>query len=241
MDMNVDVKAKAIADVQACLPRRQLLQAGLGGALAVTLPGCATTQGYSLTEAIRRLLLLASENAFARLTAPDGFWDQQVAQLGLAQLLGTRGDVLSRILTSQLVKDRLEDKFAEYAIEATFRTAPLVTEAVRVIGFANAVDLVTGSPRAATEALRGELGARLIDAMVPELGQAIRIASDPLMAELLNAATGTNVGSIAQRLAATIDDAIWNEIGAEEAAIRADPAASRDPLLIGVFGVASRI
>lgn len=215
--------------------RRQMLKAGAGGVLFLSLPACATIPGLSFTDAIRRLLLLSSERAFATLTAPDGYWDEQVARLGLGNLLGTRGDVLSRILTSALFKDRLEDAFADIAIEGSERAVPIVADAVRMIGLANAVELVRGGPDAATRALRGELGGRVIDAMVPELGDAIRVASDPLVGQLIDAAAGTNVSGIAQRLAGNVDDAIWAEMGAEEAAIRADPQATGDPLLIGVF------
>lgn len=222
--------------------RRTILRGGSAAALVMALPACATFPGgFSMVEAVRRLLLASSENAFARLVEPDGYWDRQVGTLGLSNLLGTRGDVLSRILTSVVFKDRLEDAFADIAIEGSYRMAPIVTDAVRTIGWANAVDLVRGGPRAATTALRGEMGGRLIDAMIPELGDAIRIASDPLVGELINAATGTNVGGIAQRLAGNIDDAIWNEIGFEESEIRRNPRATNDPVLIGVFGTASRI
>jgi len=221
--------------------RRRFFSGGLKSALGVSailaLPACATYPPFSMTEAVRRLLLQASENAFLRLTEPGGYWDEQVAQAGLGELLGTRGDVLSRILTSALFKERLEDAFADIAIEGSYRAAPIVTDAIEIIGFANAVELVRGGPTAATTALRGEVGGRLIDAMVPELGEAIRIASDPLVAELLNAATGTDVGGIAQRLAGNIDDAIWTEIGAEEAAIRRDPRRTNNRLLIDVFGL----
>ncbi|MEE4206088.1 MAG: DUF4197 domain-containing protein [Erythrobacter sp.] len=218
------------------LSRRSALGAGGIAALALALPGCATYPGYSLTETVRRLLLQASENAFDRLTQPGGYWDDRIAQAGLGDALGVRGDVLTRILTSTLFKERLEDAFADLAIEASFRAAPIVTDAVRVIGIANAADLVRGGPRAATEALQGELGGRLIEEMVPELGDAIRVASDPLVAELLNAATGTDIGGVARRLAGEVDTAIWDEIGREEAAIRADPRATNDPVLIAVFG-----
>jgi hypothetical protein len=221
--------------------RRSLIAGAAGAGALLLLPGCATTGGFSLTEAIRRLLLLSSENAFARLTAPGGFWDEQVARLGLNQLLGTRGDVLSRILTSSLVKDRLEERFASFAIDASFRAAPLVTDAVRVIGFENAIDLVRGGPSAASDFLRGELGTALLDAMVPELGEALRISRDPLLGQALSAVTGVDVAGVADRFGRQIDDAIWGEIGREEAAIRADPGATRDPVLIGVFGVANRI
>ncbi|MCM0000249.1 MAG: DUF4197 domain-containing protein, partial [Erythrobacter sp.] len=119
--------------------RRSLLAGAAGVGAMLLLPACASTGGgFSMTEAVRRLLLLATENAFLRLTAPGGFWDEQVARLGLANVLGTRGDVLGRILTSQAFKDRLEERFAGLAIDASFRAAPVVTDAIQVIGFDNA-------------------------------------------------------------------------------------------------------
>ena len=217
--------------------RRMLLRGAGAAALVLSLPACATRQpAFDMTEAIRRLLLASSENAFARLTAPGGYWDEQVAAIGLGSVIGARGDVVSRILTSTLFKDRLQGAFADLAIEGSYRAAPIVIAAVEVIGIENAIDLVRGGPQAATMALRGELGGRLIQAMVPELGEALRIASDPLIAQLVNAATGTDIGGIAQRLAGRIDDAIWTEIGAEEAAIRRDPRRTNDRMLIDVFG-----
>ena len=216
--------------------RRSMLGGLAAGGAMLALPACSTIPGFSFTEAIRRMLLLSSERAFARLTAPDGYWDQQVSRVGLSDLLGTRGDVLSRILTSALFKSRLEDAFADIAIEGSYRAAPVVADAVRTIGFANAVELVRGGPRAATEFLQGEMGGRLIEVMIPELGEAIRVASDPLVGQLIDAATGSNVSGIANRLAGNVNASIWTEMGAEEAAIRANPRETRDPVIIGVFG-----
>jgi hypothetical protein len=185
--------------------------------------------------------LVASENAFARLTAPGGFWDQEVSRLGLGDALGSRGNVLTRLLTSTLVKDQLEGAFADLAVDASFKAAPIVTEAVRTIGLANAAEIVRGGPKAATTVLRGEFGGRLIDQMVPELGDAIRIASDPVVAEVLRSVSRRDIGAIAQGFAGNIDDAIWNEIGNEEALIRSNPRSTNDPLLIGVFGLGSSL
>ncbi len=219
--------------------RRRLLAGAAGGASLLLLPACTTMGGgFSLTEAVRRLLLLASENAFARLTAPGGFWDEQVARIGLGTVMGTRGDILSRILTSALVKDQLEERFATFAIDATYRAAPVVTDAIRVIGFQNAVDLVRGGPTAASGYLRQELGTALLDAVVPELGDAIRVSRDPLIGQALGALTGVDVAGVANRLGREVDNAIWGEIAREEAAIRADPRSTRDPVLISVFGAA---
>ena len=226
---------------RTALNRRTLL-AGLlaGGALA--LPGCqGFDRRFSLTDAVRRLLYLSSERAFARMTAPGGFWDQSVTQLGLESFLGTRGNILEGILTSALFKDRLEDAFADIAIEASDRAAPIVTDAVRVIGIDNALALVRGGPTAATQFLRGGVGDRLVEAMIPEVGQAMRVAQDPLMGQLLSALTGVDVGRVASSFSATVNDVIWREIGREEAAIRANPAETRDPLIIGVLGAGAAL
>ncbi len=224
------------AEDRSRVSRRMIMRGGAATAVVLALPACSTIPGFSFTDAIRRLLLISSERAFARLTAPGGFWDGEVARLGLGQLLGTRGDVLSSILTSALFKRRLEGEFAKIAVGGSERAAPIVADTVRVIGIANAAALVRGGPRAATDFLRGEMGGQLIEAMVPELGRAIEIASDPLVGQLIDAAAGTNVSGIVQRLAGNVNDAIWQEIGIEEQGIRDNPRATNDPLLIGVFG-----
>ena len=221
------------------LPRRKFVFGSLGAATALTLPGCASYGGISFTEAIRRLLLASSEQAFVRMTAPGGFWDQQVAQLGLEGFFGTRGNVLSNILTSALFKSRLEGVVADIAVDASYRAAPIVADTVRTIGFANAVALVQSGPTAASSFLRQEMGERLVLAMLPQIGDAIRIAEDPLMGQLLSGLTGVDFSAMTRNFAAEVDDVIWGEIAREEAAIRADPGRTRDPLLISVFGAGS--
>ncbi|KLE35237.1 DUF4197 domain-containing protein [Aurantiacibacter luteus] len=224
--------------IHSVASRRKFI-AGVGlGAGVIALPGCASYGGWTMEDAIRRLLYLSSERAFARMLAPGGFWENQVGALGLENLLGTRGGVLANILTSSLFRDRLADAFADIAIEGAYRAAPLVTDAVRVIGFQNALALVQGGPTAATGFLRQNLGMTLVEAMVPELGRAMRVANEPLVGQLLAAATGVDVGGIANTLSRNIDNAIWNEMGFEETAIRRDPRATNDPVLIGVFGTA---
>ena len=227
--------------IPAATHRRLFLAGSLAAAATLALPGCATTGAYSFTEAIRRLLLLSSERAFGRMTAPGGFWDQQVAQIGLSRFFGNRGNVLANILTSTLFKSRMEEVVADVAVDASFRAAPVVADAVRTIGYANAIDLIRGGPTAASGFLRQQMGVALIDAMVPQVGQALRVAQDPLVGQLIAGLTGVDLGGMATTFARTVDDAIWSEIAREEAAIRADPAATRDPVLIGVFGANAAI
>jgi len=100
---------------------------------------------------------------------------------------------------------------------------------------------VRGGPSAASGYLRQEVGTALLDAVVPELGQAIRVSRDTVVGQLLGALTGVDAGGIADRFGRKVDDAIWGEIAREEAAIRARPEDTRDPLLIGVFGLGRQI
>jgi hypothetical protein len=217
------------------LPRRGFL-GGVAAAGLLALPGCSTFGGYSFTDAIARLLYLSSGRAFDRMTAPGGFWDQQIAQLGFDQFLGARGNVLARILTSTLFKDRLADALAPVAFDAAQRAAPVVADSIRVIGFQNAIDLVRGGPTAATSFLRQQMGTRLIDAMLPQVGQALRVANDPIVGQALAALSGVDIPQVARSFTDSVDNVIWDQIGREESAIRADPASTRDPLIIGVFG-----
>lgn len=222
------------------LPRRAFLAGtAVSGALALT--ACATPYGgFSFVDAVQRLLFLASQRAFYRMAQPGGFWDQEVARLGLGNFLGGRGDALTRVLTSALFKSRLNRAFADIAWRASERAAPVVADTIRVVGYQNAIDLIHGGPTAATGYLRSEMGNRLIDVMAPDVGQLLRVAQDPLVGELLAAATGVDVPGIAAGFSAEVNDVIWREIGREEAAIRADPAATRDRVLMGVFGPGPR-
>lgn len=224
---------------KSIFPRRAVLFGSLAATTIMVLPGCATTGAVSFTEAIRRLLLLSSDRAFARMTAPGGYWDRQVAQIGLDRLLGSRGSVLANILTSSLFKARLEGVASYVALDASYRAAPVVAEVVRTIGYANAIDLVRGGPTAASAFLRQEMGTTLVDTLVPDVGEALRVAQDPLVGQLIAGLTGVDLGGMATRFAGEIDNAIWTEIGREEAAIRADPDGTRDPVLISVFGPAA--
>lgn len=214
--------------------RRQLL-AGAAAAGLLALPGCASIERWSYLDAVRRLLTRASRNALARLAEPGGFWDNQLARLDLPDVFGSRGSVLQDILTSAVFKRRLQRELNHIAEDGARRAAPVVADAVRTIGIKNAVALIKGGPTAATSFLRGEMGGGLIDVMVPTLGDGLKVASDPIVGQAIAALTGVDVTGVARSLASEADDAIWGEIGREEAAIRADPESTNDPVLIAAL------
>lgn len=232
-----ELRRKDVSQVANPINRRTLL-GGMTSIGVLALAGCSSFPAFSLEEAVRRLLFLSSDRAFARLLQPGGFWDDQVTRLVLPESLGNRGGVLARILTGPLMKDRLSRAFNDMAYEAADRAAPAVTDAVRTIGVRNALALIRSSdPMAATAFLHQEMGTSLVELMVPEFGDAIRVSREPLVGELLAALTGVDVGGIAQSLAMQADNAIFRAIGREEAAIRADPRSTNDPMLMAAFGV----
>jgi len=218
---------------------RRAFLGGLGlSAAALTLPGCASYGGFSFAEAIRRLLTLSSERAFGRLLAENGFYESQVARLQLDDFLGARGGILASILTSSLMKERLYRGLADVAEVGAERAAPVIADTIRVVGIENAVALVSGKPTAATSFLRSSMGSRLVDVMVPEIGDALDIVEDPVVGSALSALTGTNLSNVVHGLTDVAEETIWTEIGNEERYLRENPGVTNDPVLIGVFGVA---
>ena len=217
------------------LARRSFL-AGSAATGLVLLSGCESMGGgYSFTGAIRRLLELSAYRAFDRLTAPGGFWDSSVARLELPSLFGNRGGVMQNILTSGIFREQLQRRLNYIAEDGARRAAPVVADTVRTIGIENAVALIRGGPTAATSFLRGEMGPALINAMIPALGDAMRVSRDPIVGQAISALAGVDIGGVAQAVANSADNAIWYQIGVEETDIRANPEKTNDPLLIGVF------
>lgn len=218
--------------------RRNLLLAGTAG-MVLTLPGCQMGPRYSLTEVIRRLLTLASQNAFALLLQPGGFWDHSVARIALPDRFGGgRGTtLLSALLQSQTIRDRLQRQLNRAAEKGAERAAPLVADTIRMMSIETADQIVRGGPRAATQFLRGKMGIALFDAMLPGIADGLRLFDDQVINRAVQSVTGFDIQALGQDITRKADDAIWAAIGLEEEMIRANPQKTNDPLLIGVFGL----
>ncbi len=222
--------------------RRNLLVAGLAGA-TLTLPGCASLPGFSLTEAIRRLLTLSSQNAFALLLQPGGFYDSQTGRIALPDRFGggNGAGILSAALQSKPFRERLQRQLNRAAEKGAERAAPLVAEAVRNVGIDDAASIISGGPQAASSFLRGKMGPAIIDAMLPGVADGLRLFDDEIIARAVQAVTGYDIGALASDISQKADNTLWAAIGAEEQKIRANPQGTNDPLLIGVFGLGGRL
>ncbi|MEQ1495028.1 MAG: DUF4197 domain-containing protein [Novosphingobium sp.] len=218
------------------IARRRFL-AGTVASGVLLLPGCASMGGFSMVEAIKRLLTLSGERAFAKLVAPGGFWDSEVARFELPTLFSSSGGVLKGLLTSSVFKDQLQRQLNVVAEKGAERAAPIMLQAVKTMSIPDAIGLVRGGPTAATTFLRSAMGPALINAMIPGLTDALSASSDPILGQAIKALSGVDLGSVAQGIANRADNSIWYQIGSEEREIRANPQSTNDPLLIGVFKV----
>ena len=225
-------------NIQTGVMARRTFLAGTTAVGLLALPGCQSLGGFSMVNAIRRLLTLSSQAAFAQLTAPGGFWDSEVARFEAPPLFSASGtSLLKNLLTSALFKENLQHQLNIVAEKGAERAAPVVYAAVSKISVPDAVGLVRGGPTAATSFLRTEMGPALINAMIPGLTDALRLSGDPVIGQAVRALAGVDIGEMAHAVANRADNSIWYQIGHEESAIRAHPETTRDPLLIGVFKV----
>ena len=225
------------SSVNGVMARRTFL-AGAAAAGLLALPACQSLGGFSMVNAIRHLLTLSSQAAFAALTAPGGFWDSEVARFEAPEVFGSSGTgVLKNLLTSAAFKQNLQHQLNIVAEKGAARAAPVVYAAVSKISVPDALGLVRGGPTAATSFLRTEMGPALINAMIPELTDELRLSGDPVVGQAIRALSGVDIGEMAHAVANRADNSIWYQIGHEESAIRAHPETTKDPLLIGVFKV----
>lgn len=220
------------------LTRRRLLAAGFALPI-LTLPGCATGLGggFGLAEAIRRLLTVSSQRAFASLLRENGFFEDDLARIPLPPQLAGAGLAASALLRTPAVQNQLLQLMNRAAADAAEAAAPIVYDSIRTMSITDAVSLVRGGPTAATDYLQRTMGNAIVDAMVPDLGRALRAFDNGILNQVVRSATGIDFAGLQSHVAQAAASGIYRAIGREEAAIRANPAATRDPVLAGVFGV----
>ena len=222
--------------------RRTLLGAGCALPL-LALPGCSTIGdygGFGLEDAIRRLLTVSSQRAFANLLQDNGFFEDELARVTLPPQLGGAGapGVLAALLRTPAAQNQLLRLVNSAAAEAAENAAPVVYDSIRDLTITDALSIVRGGPTAATAYLEQSIGDRIVGALFPGVGNALRVLDSGVLSQALGAATGIDFAGLQQDVAQKAARGIWRAIGREEAAIRADPSRVDDPVLRGVFGLA---
>lgn len=227
------------------LDRRTILSAAcrlpLLASPLLLLPGCTQSPGLDLVEVIRRLLTISSQRAFAALMAPGGFYDSQVARIALPDRFGSGGSsFLGAVLDSAIVRDRLTRQVNRAAERGAERAAPIVAETIRTMAVADALGILRGGGSAATDLLHRQMGTALISAMLPGIDEGLRLFDSEIVTTTLRAATGIDFAGLRDDVTRKASNAIYAQIGEEEAAIRANPRATNDPVLIAALTLAGR-
>jgi len=241
----------SLFETKAPLGRRGFLSAGATLAGMLVLSGCTTATGAggatagtarsmggtapASADVVRRLLELSTRNAFTRLTAPDGFWGSAVARINMPVLFGRSAKGMPGVLKQPKFREQLQHRLNVIAEDGARAAAPQVAEAIRTLTFDNPDALVNGPATGATSYLRAKVGPTLVNAMIPAMDRLLRAADDPIISQAVAALKDVDMADAAHALALGADNAIWFEIGGEEAAIRREPAKTGDALLIRAF------
>ncbi len=220
------------------IDRRKFLAAGAAGTV-FALTGCASLPSLSLTEAVRRLLTLSSQNAFAELMQPNGFFDSQLARISVPERLGgTRvTNIATALLRSKPIQKRLLKQVNRAAETGAELAAPIIADTIRGMSIADAAAIIKGGDRAATDLLQSQLGTSLATQMLPGVSKGLNLFDNEIINLVLSQVSDINFADISGDVTDKVSDAIYRSIGAQEAKIRANPEATNDPLLIGVLGL----
>ncbi|WP_109357530.1 DUF4197 domain-containing protein [Sphingorhabdus sp. EL138] len=218
--------------------RRKFLAVGTAGTV-LALTGCASLPSLSLTEAVRRLLTLSSQNAFAELMQPNGFFDSQIARISVPERLGgTRvTNIATALLRSKPIQKRLLKQVNRAAEKGAELAAPIIADTIRGMSIADAATIIKGGDRAATDLLQSQLGASLATQILPGVSKGLNLFDNEIINLVLSQVSDINFADISGDVTDKVSDAIYRSIGEQEAKIRANPEATNDPLLIGVFGL----
>jgi len=150
---------------------------------------------------------------------------------------GQGGAVVSAILRTNAVRDRVGLALNDVAVDLADGAAPIVLDAVRNMSVADAVSVMRGGPTAATDLLTRNARGAVVEALLPGTSRALRSDMFEILSAALAASSGRNLAAMADGVSGQIGDAIFRAIGREEAAIRADPRQTRDPVLIALLSI----
>lgn len=223
------------------IDRRNFLSNGvIGVATAIfVLPGCTSLPQLSLTEAVRRLLTISSQNAFAELMQANGFFDSQIARIAVPDRLGGARvtNIATALLRSEAIQKRLLKQVNRAAETGAELAAPIVAETIRNMSIADAAAIIKGGDRAATNLLQRELGSSLVTHMLPGVSKGLNLFDNEIINLALSQISDIDFADISEDVTIKTSEAIYRSISAQEARIRANPSATGDPLLISVFGL----
>ena len=115
--------------------------------------------------------------------------------------------------------------------------APIIADTIKNMSIADAAAIIKGGDRAATTLLQNELGSSLATHILPGVSKGLNLFDNEIINLALSQVSDINFADISEDVTNKVSDSIYRSIAAQEAKIRANPAATNDPMLIAVFGL----
>lgn len=202
------------------------------------VPAGAQDIAAGLTEA----LIVGTQRVVGQLGRPGGFLDDPQARIPLPGPLEQAQGALRMAGMSGLVDD-LQVRMNRAAEAATPIARELIVEAIREVSFQDAVGILNGPDDAATRYLERTTSEPLAQQMRPIVDEALADAGavqafDQIAGQFgaLPFVGGALDVDLTGHVVRYAEQAIFDYLAQEEAAIRSDPAARTTALLRSVFG-----
>ena len=225
--------------------RRQFLVTLAAGTALASCAGMGGlgSMGVNLVDAIKRLLGISAKNGLAKLASSGGFLNNTATKIGLSDVLGNNGSAVMLMLNQFGVLGGIEQRINQAAESAVAKVAPWVADSISSLSIADAQAVINGPGDAGTNLLKAAISSRLQSELGGAVGGALKALD--VLGPLAGAAGinlgglnmgGLNLGSLTNGLTGKVSNAIFGAIADEERAIRANPQATGDPLIIAAFG-----
>ncbi len=224
--------------------------------LAVSLASCdvlsniPNTNTAPLTEGeaglgIREALDQGVGRGISLLNKEDGFFGNAVYKVLLPPEAQRIESTMRQLGMSALV-DKAILQINRAAEDAVGSARPIFVEAIKELTIADALNIIRGSDTAATQYFKQKTTNKLIAAFMPTIKSSLeKFSATKYYGDVINTYNRfpTTINKINPDLPSYVVgqtvNALFDQIGKEEAAIRANPAARTTQLLKRVFGARS--
>jgi hypothetical protein len=208
-----------------------------------TIPGIVTESEAS--EAMRQALDQGVGRGISLLNKQDGFYGNQFYKLLLPPGAEKIENTLRQIGMSGMV-DKAILQINRSAEDAVGYARPIFVDAIREMTITDAINIIKGPKDAATQYFRQKTTDRLIAAFTPTIKSSLeKFSATKYYGDIVNTYNGfpTTLNKINPDLTSYVVgksvDALFDQIGKEEANIRENPAARTTEILRRVFGWAA--
>lgn len=203
----------------------------------------AQPEGDDVKRALKQALVIGARKAVERASQADGFGGNPKLRIPLPQALTSLGQSLRSFGMGQVV-DEFELSMNRAAEEATAKATPILVDAVKSVTFGDAMAILRGGDRAATDVLRAKTEAHLGEVFEPIITQAMDDVGVTRSYERVMERAGSFAallgGDRELDLPAYVTgktlDGLFELVAEEEAKIRKDPLARTTDLLTRIFG-----